>query len=91
MGVVAPLAIAARPLIATLTVVPGLPVIRTTTLVLSERLISGNGMWVSLDFTATTMFAVTRLRQGCQPHYHYTGNASNYHDEGGVRASDTSA
>ena len=64
MGVVAPLAIAARPLIATSTAAPGLPVLQTTASAHGARLINGGTMGAASTSTGTTSFAAPTVILG---------------------------
>ena len=64
MGVVAPLATEARPLIATSTAAPGLPVLQTTASAYGARLIHGGTMGAASTSTGTTPFAVPTITPG---------------------------
>ena len=63
MRAVAPLATAARPLIATSTAAPGLPALQTTALAHGARLINSGTMGAASTSSGTTSFAVPLITQ----------------------------
>ena len=64
MGAIAPLATVVRPFIATSTVAPGLPSLRSTTSAHGARLISGGAMGAASVLTATKSFAAPTTTPG---------------------------